>query len=129
MHLAPALSARGSAHQAQSSPLGRLAISLALYSIGRIRSILFTRLLPIQRISFASLKPGVWNDTFASLGRRIGGVLDFGIARDATQNLLWRIENGELDFGAGQPQAYPKIVVVCICTNNILLNTVYEVVN
>jgi platelet-activating factor acetylhydrolase IB subunit beta/gamma len=44
------------------------------------------------------------------------GVLNFGIGGDRTQHVLWRIENGELDFG-------PHIVVVCIGTNNIYAQT------
>lgn len=49
--------------------------------------------------------------------------LNFGIANDQTQNILWRIENGEIDF-----EADPKVVVLLIGTNNTARNTVEEIV-
>ena len=52
---------------------------------------------------------------FGSLMQSVG-VLNFGIGGDRTQHVLWRIDNGELDFG-------PHIVVVCIGTNNIYAQT------
>lgn len=39
--------------------------------------------------------------------------LNFGIANDRAENILWRIENGELDF-----EIDPKIVVLLAGTNN-----------
>jgi platelet-activating factor acetylhydrolase IB subunit beta/gamma len=39
--------------------------------------------------------------------------LNFGIEGDQTQNVLWRIENGELDF-----EIKPKIVVLLVGTFN-----------
>ncbi|MBX9687879.1 MAG: hypothetical protein K2X27_14330 [Candidatus Obscuribacterales bacterium] len=41
----------------------------------------------------------------------------FGIGGDRTQNLLWRIQHGEIDF---RKQAQPKTVVVLIGTNNLV---------
>lgn len=49
-----------------------------------------------------------WAATFA--GRRAA---NFGIVGDKAQNLLWRVENGEI---AGRP----KVAVVLIGTNNVL---------
>jgi lysophospholipase L1-like esterase len=51
---------------------------------------------------------GVWNSEIAPLG-----AVDFGVDGDRTQNLLWRLANGELD---GQP----KVAVVNIGTNNLI---------
>ncbi len=50
-----------------------------------------------------------WDEDFAPLG-----ALDAGIAGDQTQNLLWRIENGDLNGIS------PKVVVVMIGINNVL---------
>lgn len=52
----------------------------------------------------------VWAHDYASLG-----ALNAGIAGDRTQNLLWRIENGNLNGIS------PQVAVVMIGTNNILL--------
>jgi lysophospholipase L1-like esterase len=49
----------------------------------------------------------IWNKVYAP--RRAA---DFGIGYDRTQNVLWRIENGELDG------IKPKVVVLLIGTNN-----------
>ncbi|XP_065322218.1 platelet-activating factor acetylhydrolase IB subunit alpha2-like isoform X2 [Gordionus sp. m RMFG-2023] len=40
--------------------------------------------------------------------------LNFGISGDKTQNVLWRIKNGELDFEDNKPKA----VILLIGTNN-----------
>ncbi|CAH1183773.1 unnamed protein product [Phaedon cochleariae] len=49
----------------------------------------------------------VWNDLFAPLH-----CLNFGIHRDKLENVLWRIENGELDH------VKPKVIVLHVGTNN-----------
>ncbi|GAT32631.1 lysophospholiPASe L1 [Terrimicrobium sacchariphilum] len=41
------------------------------------------------------------------------GVFDFGLSGDRTQNLLWRLYNGQVD------KVRPKLVVLLIGTNNI----------
>jgi platelet-activating factor acetylhydrolase IB subunit beta/gamma len=40
--------------------------------------------------------------------------LNYGIANDQTQNVLWRVENGELDF-----EVEPKVVVLLVGTHNV----------
>lgn len=49
----------------------------------------------------------VWRNHFASLG-----ALNFGIGGDRTQHVLWRLQNGELEFN-------PDIVVIHVGTNNV----------
>lgn len=49
----------------------------------------------------------VWDELFAPLH-----CLNLGIHRDLIQNVLWRIENGELDH------VKPKVVVLHVGTNN-----------
>lgn len=51
--------------------------------------------------------PSVWRKYFAGLG-----ALNFGIGGDRTQHVLWRIQNGELEFK-------PQIVVIHVGTNNV----------
>ena len=46
----------------------------------------------------------------------------FGIAGDKLQQILWRVQNGELDG------IRPKVVVLMIGTNNITVNSVEEIV-
>lgn len=50
----------------------------------------------------------VWNQWFAPLH-----CLNFSIHKDQTQNVLWRIKNGELDH------VDPKVIVVHVGTNNV----------
>jgi lysophospholipase L1-like esterase len=59
-----------------------------------------------HNVSYPGL--AVWNAEIAPLS-----VADFGVDGDRTQNLIWRMQNGELD---GQP----KVAVVLIGTNNLL---------
>lgn len=49
----------------------------------------------------------VWEEMFAPLH-----CLNFGIPEDKTQNVLWRIENGELE------NVSPKVVVLSVGSNN-----------
>lgn len=56
-----------------------------------------------------------WNLYFAPLH-----CLNFSIYEDQTQNVLWRLKNGELD------NVKPKIVVLLVGTNNVQ-NTAEEV--
>lgn len=49
----------------------------------------------------------VWNELFTPLH-----CLNFGIHRDKIENVLWRIQNGELD------NAKPKVIVLHVGTNN-----------
>ena len=50
----------------------------------------------------------------AGLGsrRRAAGAADFGVGSDQTQNVLWRLLNGELG-------GHPKVAVVMIGTNDL----------
>ncbi len=50
----------------------------------------------------------VWARSIAPLD-----AADFGVLSDATQNVLWRVENGEL------PAAHPRVIVVQIGANNL----------
>jgi lysophospholipase L1-like esterase len=60
--------------------------------------------------------PEVWDRAFA--GRR---VVNLGYGWDRTENVLWRLRNGELEGVS------PKVVVVMIGTNNVTLNTPDEI--
>lgn len=70
----------------------------------------------------------VWNELFVPMH-----CLNFGVHRDKIENVLWRIENGELE------NINPKIVVLHVGTNNyentaeeiaegvlVLVNTIRE---
>lgn len=49
----------------------------------------------------------IWTKNFAPMH-----ALNFGIGGDKTENLLWRLENGELEY------IKPKVIVLYIGTNN-----------
>ena len=51
----------------------------------------------------------MFDETFSQYGARA-----FGISGDRTQHLLWRIQNGELQF-----RHAPEVVCICVGTNNI----------
>jgi lysophospholipase L1-like esterase len=51
---------------------------------------------------------GVWNGRYGKLN-----AIDFGIPGDGTQQVLWRLQNGEVD------NLHPKLIVLMIGTNNI----------
>jgi lysophospholipase L1-like esterase len=53
----------------------------------------------------------IWNKRYAPFG-----AVNYGIGGDKTQNVLWRIENGNIEILTSPP---PKVVVLCIGTNNI----------
>jgi lysophospholipase L1-like esterase len=61
--------------------------------------------------------PEVWTRAFA--GR---SVVNLGYGWDRTENVLWRLRNGEFEG------VTPKVVVVMIGTNNVTLNTPDEIV-
>lgn len=58
----------------------------------------------------------VWNANFASLN-----AANFGIASDRTENVLWRMQNGELE------NISPKVCVLMVGTNNMAHNAVPEI--
>jgi lysophospholipase L1-like esterase len=63
-----------------------------------------------------------WQTRFkANWDKNLAGwkAADFGISGDRTQNLLYRIANGELDG------VNPKVIVLLIGTNNLATNAVY----
>ena len=60
--------------------------------------------------------PEAWDRYYA---RR--NAANFGVPGDRVQHLLWRIENGEIDG------LRPKVVVVLIGTNNVMIDTPAEV--
>jgi len=54
----------------------------------------------------------VWNQHYGKLH-----VFDFGISGDRTENLLWRLQNGQVD------SLHPKLIVLLIGTNNLSANS------
>ncbi|CAL8117908.1 unnamed protein product [Orchesella dallaii] len=59
----------------------------------------------------------LWDSKYVPLG-----AVNYGIRGDRTENVLWRIENGELDGLS------PKLVVIYIGSNNVPRNTQQETV-
>ena len=57
----------------------------------------------------------VWDKSFAKWG-----AADLGFGYDRTENVLWRIEQGELDG------IHPKGIVILIGTNNLVVNTIEQ---
>jgi lysophospholipase L1-like esterase len=60
--------------------------------------------------------PDVWDRAFAG-----HSVVNLGYGWDRTENVLWRLRNGEFEGVS------PKVVVIMIGTNNVTLNTVDEI--
>ncbi|XP_066253948.1 platelet-activating factor acetylhydrolase IB subunit beta homolog [Euwallacea similis] len=58
----------------------------------------------------------IWNELFVPLH-----CLNFGIHRDLVENVLWRVQNGELD------NVKPKVILLHVGTNNYK-NTAEEIV-
>lgn len=54
----------------------------------------------------------IWNQHYAKLN-----AYDFGISGDRTENLLWRLQNGQVET------LHPKLIVLMIGTNNWAINT------
>lgn len=65
-----------------------------------------------------------WNELFAPLH-----CLNFGIHRDLIQNVIWRVQNGELD------NVKPKAIVLHVGTNNFkespqqIIDGIIELIN
>lgn len=60
--------------------------------------------------------PELWNQYFAKYQPA-----NFGVGGDAVQNLLWRVQNGEID------DVDPHVIVLLIGTNNVPTNTGEEI--
>ena len=58
----------------------------------------------------------LWNQYFAQYDP-----INFGVGGDALQNVLWRIQNGQID------NMSPKVLVLLIGTNNVPTNTGAEI--
>jgi lysophospholipase L1-like esterase len=54
----------------------------------------------------------IWNQHYAKLN-----AWDFGISGDKTENVLWRLQNGQVD------NLHPKLICLMIGTNNWAVNT------
>lgn len=58
----------------------------------------------------------IWNQRYAKLN-----AFDFGISGDRTENLLWRLDNGQVD------NLHPKLIVLLIGTNNVGAETPQQI--
>jgi lysophospholipase L1-like esterase len=58
----------------------------------------------------------IWNQHYAKLN-----AYDFGISGDKTENVLWRLQNGQVDT------LHPKLICLMIGTNNWAFNTPQEI--
>lgn len=77
---------------------------------------------PIELYMLGDSITDFWKGRFAANWERNLGAwkpADFGISGDRTQNVLYRLENGELDG------VNPKVVVLNIGTNNLAFNATY----
>jgi beta-glucosidase len=82
-----------------------------------------TRERPIDLLFLGDSITRRWAEVPDLWQRHFGGLraANFGVGGDATQNVIWRIENGELDGIS------PKVVVLLIGTNNLATNTAVEI--
>lgn len=85
----------------------------------RAHSLRFSKLPYREKVSLVFLGDSIiegWNHAGKEVWNRFyspRNAVNFGIAGDRTQHLLWRIQNGNLNG------IHPKVVVVLIGTNNI----------
>ena len=66
---------------------------------------------------FGSEGKPIWKERYAPLH-----AANFGISADKTQNILWRLQNGEMPEGS-----HPKVAVILAGTNNIYTNNAQQI--